>query len=135
MYLGNFLLLLFNIPMIGLWVKILKIPYYVLYPLILLFCVVGVYTLNNNAIEIYILILFGGVGYVFRKLGFDLASFVIALVLGPMLEENFRHALVLSEGNLFVFVTRPISLIFLLISIFLLSTLAIPFFRKIGRDS
>jgi putative tricarboxylic transport membrane protein len=135
MYLGNFLLLLFNIPMITLWVKILKIPYYVLYPLILLFCVVGAYTLNNNPIEIYILILFGGVGYIFRKLGFDLASFVIALVLGPMLEENFRHALVLSEGNLAVFVTRPISLIFLLISIFLLSTLAIPFFRKRVRDS
>ena len=130
MYLGNVLLLIFNIPMIAVWVKILKIPYYALYPLILLFCVVGTYTINNNPFEIYILIIFGGIGYVFRKTGFDLASFVIALVLGPMLEENFRHALVLSEGNFSVFFTRPISLIFLLISIFLLSTLTIPFFRK-----
>ena len=120
MYLGNILLLIFNIPMIALWVKILKIPYYILYPLILLFCVVGVYTLNNNEVEIYILILFGGLGYVFRKVGFDLATFIIALVLGPMLEENFRHALVLAQGRISVFFTQPISLTFLLITFFLL---------------
>ena len=130
MYLGNILLLIFNIPMIALWVKILKIPYYVLYPLILLFCVVGVYTLNNNEVEIYILILFGGLGYVFRKVGFDLATFIIALVLGPMLEENFRHALVLSEGEISVFFTHPISLTFLLITFFLLGASGFKFVKK-----
>jgi putative tricarboxylic transport membrane protein len=130
MYLGNILLLIFNIPMIAIWVKILKIPYYVLYPLILLFCVVGVYTLNNNEVEIYILILFGGLGYVFRKVGFDLATFIIALVLGPMLEENFRHALVLAQGKISVFFTRPISLTFLLITFFLLGASGFKFVKK-----
>jgi putative tricarboxylic transport membrane protein len=130
MYLGNILLIIFNIPMIALWVKILKIPYYVLYPLILLFCVVGVYTLNNNVVEIYILILFGGLGYVFRKMGFDLATFIIALVLGPMLEENFRYALVLSGGEISVFFTHPISLTFLLITFFLLGVSGFKFVKK-----
>jgi putative tricarboxylic transport membrane protein len=130
MYLGNIMLLLFNIPMIALWVKILKVPYYILYPLILLFCVVGVYSTNGNEVEIYILILFGALGYVLRRLHFDLAPFIIALVLGPMLEENFRQALVLSGGKISVFFTRPISLGFLLVTLFLLSTYAFPIFKK-----
>ncbi len=130
MYLGNVILLIFNIPMIALWVKILKVPYYVLYPLILLFCVIGVYATNNNEVEIYILILFGALGYLLRRLQFDVAPFIIALVLGPMLEENFRQALVLSGGNFSVFFTRPLSLIFLMITFFLLSTYALPFFKK-----
>jgi TctA family transporter len=122
-----------NIPLIALWVKILKIPYYILFPLILLFCVIGVYSLNNNEWEIYILILFGALGYVLRKLRFEVAPFVLALVLGPLLEENLRQSLVLSGGKISIFFTQPISLLFLLITIFLLSTFAIPKFKKKRR--
>jgi putative tricarboxylic transport membrane protein len=130
MYLGNVILLLFNLPMIALWVKILKVPYYILYPLILLFCVLGVYTINNNEFEIYILVLFGGFGYLLRKLQFDLAPMIIALVLGPMLEENFRQALVLSKGDISVFFARPISLAFLLFTFLLFLSYIFPLFRR-----
>jgi putative tricarboxylic transport membrane protein len=133
MYVGNIILLILNIPLIALWVKILKIPYYILFPLILLFCVIGVYSLNNNEWEIYILILFGALGYVLRKLRFEVAPFVLALVLGPLLEENLRQSLVLSGGKISIFFTQPISLLFLLITIFLLSTFAIPKFKKKRR--
>ncbi len=133
MYIGNIILLILNIPLIAIWVKILKVPYYILFPLILLFCVIGVYSLNNNEWEIYILILFGGLGYILRKLRFEVAPFVLALVLGPLLEENLRQSLVLSRGKISIFLTQPISLIFLLITIFLLSTFAIPQFKKKRR--
>jgi putative tricarboxylic transport membrane protein len=133
MYIGNLILLVLNIPLIAIWVKILKVPYYVLFPLILLFCVIGVYSLNNNEWEIYLLILFGGLGYVLRKLRFEIAPFVLALVLGPLLEENLRQSLVLSGGKISIFFTQPISLIFLLITFFLLSTFAIPRLKKRRR--
>ena len=130
MYMGNIMLLIFNIPMIGIWVKILKVPYYILYPLILLFCVVGVYTVNNNEVEIYILLFFGLVGYVFRKLKFDLATFIIALVLGPMLEDRFRQSLVLSGGKFSTFFTSPLSLLFWSAVIILLFSGFVPVIRR-----
>jgi putative tricarboxylic transport membrane protein len=133
MYIGNVILLVLNLPLIAIWVKILKVPYSILFPLILLFCVIGVYSLNNNEWEIYLLILFGGLGYVLRKLRFEIAPFVLALVLGPLVEENLRQSLVLSGGKISIFFTQPISLIFLLITFFLLSTFAIPQFKRRRR--
>ena len=109
MYIGNGMLLLLNLPLIGIWVKILKIPYPILFPLILLFCLIGVYSLNNNVIEIIIMIVFGIVGYFMKKFDYEAAPLVFALVLGPMLENTLRQSLLLSNGSLAIFVKRPIS--------------------------
>jgi putative tricarboxylic transport membrane protein len=110
MYIGNGMLLLLNLPLIGIWVKILKIPYPILFPLILLFCLIGVYSLNNNMIEIIIMIVFGILGYFMKKFDYEAAPLVFALVLGPMLENTLRQSLLLSNGSLAIFVQRPISM-------------------------
>ena len=128
MYIGNVMLLVLNLPLIGLWVKMLKVPYNILFPLILLFCFLGVYSLNNNIYEILIMIIFGVFGYLIRKFGFEGAPFLLAMVLGPMLEVNFRRSLV--YGDPLIFFKRPISAVFLFISLFLL---VISFFPNIAR--
>ena len=120
MYIGNVMLLVLNLPLIGLWVKVLKIPYYLLYPLILLFCLIGSYSLNNNAAEVVIMLIFGVVGYLMRKFRYDGAPLILALVLGPMLEEAFRQSLMLSKGDFSIFVSRPLSLAFLITAVLLL---------------
>ncbi len=120
MYIGNGMLLALNLPVIGMWVKVLKVPYAILFPLILLFCLIGVYTVNNNAIDIYIMGLFGVVGYLMRKLNYEGAPLVLAFVLGPLLETNLRRALILSDGGFGIFLSRPISAIFLASSLALL---------------
>jgi putative tricarboxylic transport membrane protein len=114
MYIGNAMLLVLNLPLIGLWVKVLKVPYYLLYPLILLFCLIGAYSLNNNVGDVYIMLIFGVVGYLMRKFQYDGAPLVLALVLGPMLEEAFRQSLMLSKGDFSIFISRPLSLAFLI---------------------
>jgi putative tricarboxylic transport membrane protein len=120
MYIGNAMLLILNLPLIGLWVKVLKIPYHLLFPLILLFCLIGVYTLNNNTAEILIMLIFGFIGYLMRKFEYDGAPFLIALVLGPMMENNLRQSLLISKGALSIFFTRPISVVFLLAALMML---------------
>jgi putative tricarboxylic transport membrane protein len=124
MYIGNGMLLVLNLPLIGIWVKILKIPYRILFPLIILFCFLGVYSLNNNIYEILILIIFGVFGYFMRKFGFEGAPFLMALVLGPMLETAFRQSLL--YGDPFIFFKRPISAVILVVSLFLLATALFP---------
>ena len=124
MYVGNCMLLILNLPLIGLWVKILKIPYQNLFPLIILFCFLGVYSLNENIYEIMIMIIFGVLGYLMRKFGFEGAPFLMALVLGPMLETAFRQSLL--YGDPFIFFKRPLSAIILVISLFLLTTALLP---------
>jgi len=114
MYIGNAMLLVLNLPLIGLWVRVLKVPYYLLYPLILLFCLVGAYSINNNAGDVLIMLVFGVVGYLMRKFQYDAAPLVLALVLGPMLEEAFRQSLMLSKGDFSIFISRPLSLAFLI---------------------
>jgi len=114
MYIGNAMLLVLNLPLIGLWVRVLKVPYYLLYPLILLFCLIGAYGLNNNVGDVYIMLTFGVVGYLMRKFQYDAAPLVLALVLGPMLEEAFRQSLMLSKGDFSIFISRPLSLAFLI---------------------
>jgi putative tricarboxylic transport membrane protein len=120
MYVGNVMLLVLNLPLIGIWVKILKIPYGILFPLILIFCFLGVYSLNNSVHEILIMVIFGIFGYLMPKFGFEGAPFLMALVLGPMLERTFRQSLL--YGDPLIFFKRPISTILIATSLFLLLT-------------
>lgn len=120
MYLGNVMLVVLNLPLIGIWIKILKIPYPILFPLILIFCLIGAYSLNNNAIEVLIMVVFGFIGYLFKKFEYDGAPLVLGLVLGPMLETSLRRSLLLSSGSSLIFLTRPISGILILISFIIL---------------
>jgi putative tricarboxylic transport membrane protein len=124
MYIGNGMLLILNLPLIGIWVKVLKIPYNILFPLILLFCFLGVYSLNNNMYEILIMIIFGVFGYLMHKFGFEGAPFLLAMVLGPMMEANYRRSLV--YGDPLIFFKRPICAFFLLASLFLIFTALFP---------
>ncbi len=117
MYIGNIVLLILNLPLIGLWIKILKVPYGTLFPLILLFCLIGVYTVNNNTVEIFLMIIFGALGYLYRKINFEGAPFILALVLGPLMEKNLRQSLLISRGELSIFFVRPISLVLISIGI------------------
>ncbi len=130
MYLGNVMLLVLNLPLIGLWVKILKVPYPILFPLILLFCLIGAYSLNNSIIEVLIMVFFGFVGYLFKKFEYEAAPLVLALVLGPMLEAALRRSLLLSAGNPTIFFTRPISAVLMLVSFLLLASPLIPRLKK-----
>jgi len=130
MYLGNVMLLILNLPLIGLWVKILKVPYPILFPLILLFCLIGCYSLNNSVTEVLIMVLFGLIGYGFKKFQYEAAPLVLALVLGPMMENSLRQALLMSAGSPVIFFERPISAILMGTAIFLLIFPLVPKFRK-----
>jgi len=111
MYIGNVMLLALNLPLIGMWVKILKVPYAILFPLILLFCLIGVYSVNNSVLDIYLMILFGVVGYLMRKFDFEPAPMALAYVLSPLLETSVRQSLNISGGSFVIFFSRPISLV------------------------
>jgi TctA family transporter len=130
MWLGNVLLVILNLPLIGLWVKLLQVPYRLLYPAILLFCCIGVYSINNDAIDVVIALCFGLLGYLFIKFDCEPAPLLLGFVLGPLMEENLRRAMVLSRGDPSVFVTRPLSLTLLLIAAFLLVLVVLPAVRK-----
>jgi putative tricarboxylic transport membrane protein len=126
MYIGNAMLLVLNLPLIPLWVQILRIPYMILYPLILLFCLIGAYSLNNNVGDVIIMSIFGVVGFLMKKFQFEPAPLVLALVLGPMLEDNLRQSLLISGGSFATFFTRPLSAFFLIVS---LAILLVPLFK------
>ena len=130
MYLGNAMLLVLNLPLIGLWVKILKVPYPILFPLILLFCLIGAYSLNNSIVEVLIMVTFGIIGYLFKKFEYEAAPLVLALVLGPMLEAALRRSLLLSAGNPLIFFNRPISAGLMLVSFLLLVSPLVPRLKK-----
>lgn len=130
MYVGNVLLLILNLPMIGLWVRLLKIPYRILFPLILLFCLIGVYSINNNAYEVLIMLIFGAVGYLMRKTGFEPASLLFAMVIGPIMETALRQSLLHSRGNPSIFFTRPISAALIAMGFFLLLLPLLPNLRR-----
>ncbi|MDA8125643.1 MAG: tripartite tricarboxylate transporter permease [Deltaproteobacteria bacterium] len=110
MYIGNVMLLLLNLPLIPLWVQVLRIPDRILYPLILLFCLVGAYSINNNVFDVVVMIIFGIAGYLLKKFDYETAPLILAFVLGPMLEVNLRRALLMSKGSFSIFFTRPIAL-------------------------
>jgi putative tricarboxylic transport membrane protein len=130
MYVGNVMLLVLNLPLIGIWVQVLKVPYRALFPLILLFCFIGAYSIGANVFDLYVMFIFGAIGYVLRKLEYEPAPMVLAFVLGPLLEKNLRQALILSDGSLSVFLTRPLSAVSLLIAVLLLLSTIVPFVRK-----
>jgi putative tricarboxylic transport membrane protein len=130
MYLGNIMLLLLNLPLIGLWVKLLKIPYRILMPLILLFCVIGAYSINNNVSDVIIMIISGIVGYILRKFDYEEAPLVMAFILGPMLETAFRQSLIMSDGKFSIFLKRPISAVALGISVLLFISSGFSYYRK-----
>ncbi len=110
MWIGNLMLVVLNLPMIGMWIKLLTVPYRMLYPAILLFCCIGVYSLNNSTFDVYTTAFFGLIGYFFIKLECEPAPMILGYVLGPLMEENLRRAMLLSRGDPTVFFTRPISL-------------------------
>jgi putative tricarboxylic transport membrane protein len=130
MWVGNLMLVVLNLPLIGIWIKLLQVPYRLLYPAILLFCAIGVYTTNNASFDVIQTAAFGFLGVVFVKLEFEPAPLLLGFVLGPMMEENLRRAMLLSRGDPSVFVTRPISLVMLLMAVGLLLLIAVPKFRK-----
>jgi putative tricarboxylic transport membrane protein len=120
MYVGNAMLLLLNLPLIGIWVRLLKVPYSYLFPFIFLFCLIGAYTVGNNIMDVYIMILFGILGYVMKKYEYEPAPLVLAFVLGPMFENALRQSLIISGGSPWIFFTHPISAVFVIVSISLL---------------
>jgi putative tricarboxylic transport membrane protein len=113
MYIGNAMLLLLNLPLIGLWVRVLKIPYHMLFAIIIFFCLIGAYTLSNNVTDMYIMIFFGFIGYLMKKFGYDAPPLILALVLGPFMEGNLRRSLIISKGSFWIFFQNPISAIFM----------------------
>ncbi len=126
MWIGNLLLVVLNLPLIGLWIKLLTVPYRVLYPAILLFCVVGAYSINNNVFDVYMTIPFAVLGYVFKKLDCEPAPLLLGFVLGKLMEEYLRRAMTISRGDWSVFVTRPLSLTMLLMALALLVIVLLP---------
>jgi TctA family transporter len=130
MWIGNAMLVILNLPLIGLWVKLLSVPYRLLYPLILLCCAIGAYSTNNNMFDVWVAIVFGVLGYIFLKLECEPAPLLLGYILGPLLEENLRRALVLSRGDYTVFATRPMSAVMLVMALGLLILVVLPTIRK-----
>ena len=126
MWIGNAMLVILNLPLIGMWIKLLTVPYKYLFPSIVLFCAIGVYGTNNNAWDVWMVGIFGFIGYVFHKLGTEPAPLLLGFILGPMMEENLRRALLLSRGDWSVFVTRPISAVMLALAVLLLIIVTLP---------
>lgn len=130
MWIGNLMLILLNLPLIGLWVKLLTIPYYMLFPAIIAFCSIGVYSVNSNVFDLYAVAFFGLIGYVLAKLRCEPAPLLLGFVLGPLLEEHLRRAMIMSRGDATTFVTRPISLTLLLLAVAVLVVVLLPSIRK-----
>lgn len=130
MWIGNLMLVILNLPMIGVWIQLLKVPYRLLYPAILVFCCIGVYSINNNAFDVYITAAFAVLGYIFYKLQCEPAPLLLGFILGPMMEENLRRAMLLSRGDPTVFFTRPLSLTLLLMAAALVIIVTLPAIKK-----
>jgi putative tricarboxylic transport membrane protein len=130
MYLGNVMLVFLNLPLIPLWVKMLRVPYPVLFPMIVLFCLVGAFSLNNSANDILVMLGFGVLGYLMRKLKYEGAPLVMAFVLGPLLDLNLRRSLIVSDGSFLIFFTRPISAVILTLALVILGLSILSKFRR-----
>ena len=126
MWIGNLMLVILNLPLIGIWIKLLSVPYRWLFPSIVLFCAIGVYSTNNNTFDIWMVAIFGVIGYLFIKLGTEPAPLLLGFILGPMMEEYLRRALLLSRGDWSVFVTRPLSASLLVAALALLVVVMLP---------
>jgi putative tricarboxylic transport membrane protein len=130
MWIGNLFLVILNLPLIGLWVRMISVPYHLLYPAILVFCAIGVFSLNNANFDVYLMALFGLLGYIFRKLDAEPAPMLLAFILGPMMEEFLRRALLISKGDPTILVTRPISLAMLIFAALLIGIVMMPTISK-----
>ncbi len=131
MYIGNVLLLVLNLPLVGLWVQMLKVPYSILAPVIVLICSIGVYSMKNDVSDVMMMVIFGVVGYVFRKLQFELGPLLLAFVLGRILERSLRQALLISRGDLSIFFTRPISAAFLaVVALMILTSIGMVLYKR-----
>lgn len=130
MWIGNLFLVILNLPLVGMWAKLLTIPYHVLYPGIMVFCAIGVFSINNSPFDVYLMAIFGVAGYVFAKLKCELAPMLLGFILGPMMEEYLRRSLTLSRGDPMIFLSRPISAAMLILAILAIALLLLPSFRK-----
>ena len=130
MWIGNLMLVVLNLPLVGVWVRILKVPYRLLFPAIMAFSAIGIYSVNNSAFDVYLAALFAVIGFLWMKLGFNPAPMLLGFVLGPMLEENLRRAMLMSHGDPSVFVRRPLSLVFIIATALILLVLVVPALRK-----
>jgi TctA family transporter len=130
MLIGNLMLLVINLPLVGIWVKLLKIPYHLFYPMILVFMCVGVYTISNSGFDVFLLVIFGFISYLFIKWKCEPAPLLLAFVLEPIIEQNFKRALQISYGDPTIFVTRPISLGLLIVGAVMLALMLMPAIRK-----
>ena len=135
MWIGNFFLVILNLPLIGLWVRMIMVPYRLLYPSILVFCAIGVFSLRNSVFDVYLMGLFGVLGYVFSKLGCEPAPMMLAFILGPLMEEYLRRAMLLSRGDPWVFVQRPISLTLLALAVLAMCAVLLPSFSKTREEA
>ena len=131
MYIGNVMLLALNLPLIGIWVQLLRVPYGILFPLIFLFCLVGSYIVNGNSTDVMIMVTFGVMGYLFKKFEYPAAPLILALILGPLFEKYLGQSLILGEGNPMIFLSRPISATLIIVAIVILVS---PFLWKRGKD-
>ena len=129
------MLLVLNLPLIGLWVKMISVPYHLLYPMILVFCAIGVYSLSNAAFDVYLMVVFGFLGYVFKKLDCEPAPMLLGFILGPMMEEYLRRALLIAKGDATVLITRPISATMLVLAAILLAMVLLPSFSKTREEA
>ena len=133
MWIGNALLVLLNLPLIGLWVRLLKVPYRLLYPAILLFCCIGIYSINNSPSDVILTAFFGLLGYAFIKFGFEVAPLLLGFVLGKLMEEKLRQAMIMSRGDLTTFIHSPVSAGLLLTGLTIVLVAVLPTIRK-GRE-
>ncbi|MBP1713917.1 MAG: hypothetical protein H6Q42_2120 [Deltaproteobacteria bacterium] len=136
MYIGNVLLLVLNLPLVGLWVQMLKVPYSILAPVIVLICSIGVYSMKNDVSDVMMMVIFGVVGYFFRKLQFELGPLLLAFVLGRILERSLRQALLISRGDVSIFFTRPISAVFLaIVALMILASIGMVLYKRMKTKS
>jgi TctA family transporter len=130
MWIGNLMLVILNLPLIGVWIRLLSVPYRVLYPAILLFCCIGAYSVNNNVFDVFMTIPFAILGYIFKKLDCEPAPLLLGFVLGKLMEEYLRRAMTISRGDWSVFITRPLSLGLLIAAVLLLAAVFLPAIAK-----
>jgi putative tricarboxylic transport membrane protein len=135
MWIGNIMLLVLNLPLIGLWVRMISVPYHLLYPMILVFCAIGVFSLSNTVFDVYLMVVFGFLGYIFKKLDCEPAPMLLGFILGPMMEEYLRRALLIAKGDPTVLVTRPISATMLVLAACLLVLVLLPAFGKTREEA
>ncbi len=135
MWIGNLMLVILNLPLVGLWVRLLQVPYRLLYPAIVFFCAIGIYSINNRALDVHLAVGIGVLGYLMIKLGFEATPLVLGFILGPMIEENFKRAMLLSGGSLTTFVERPISAGLLFACVLMIGALLLPGVKRTRADA